>query len=57
MDMLKQDPDERPSANEIMYTRLPEVCQRFHLLYFVQQIFIHFHTMAEERMYRSGFAA
>eukprot|EP00105_Crassostrea_gigas_P014526 XP_011431214.1 PREDICTED: uncharacterized protein LOC105330955 isoform X4 [Crassostrea gigas] len=29
MDMLKQDPDERPSANEIMYTRLPELLNRF----------------------------
>nr|XP_022295350.1 serine/threonine-protein kinase Nek9-like isoform X1 [Crassostrea virginica] len=29
MDMLKQDPDERPSANEIMYTRLRELRSRF----------------------------
>ncbi|XP_062601424.1 uncharacterized protein LOC134263131 isoform X2 [Saccostrea cucullata] len=29
MDMLKQDPDERPSANEIMYTRLPELMNKF----------------------------
>ncbi|XP_048766980.2 uncharacterized protein LOC125674029 isoform X2 [Ostrea edulis] len=29
MDMLKQDPDERPSANEIMYTRLPELMNSF----------------------------
>lgn len=26
MDMLKQDPDQRPSASEILYTRIPEVC-------------------------------
>jgi hypothetical protein len=25
MDMLKQDPDQRPSASEILYTRIPEV--------------------------------